>query len=546
MTHHSQHILQTAAALLAAVVCCACTQDDILPSETPDIPETAATSAGGIFVGGRDANGTRADNMPAIAGQCNADRMRIRYYTAWKGMKGTSQSFSAADMKMHNITNNGLSLQDNSVNLLPYLDGNKVDMAWRAGKASFAFFRHSVAYERRQAFLVTGLAYNDKDKDAFTTIPPTEELKYTNEVLMLPTGHGLDRATGNQTGMETVYTPELFYGILYPFPAEVKNGNYAELDNNYTGGQHYHWDSEGHETQSYYGITRTTDWLGVTHTNKSERHEVWEDGQNNKIDNGYIYNYEFDGDTNGDIDAMWVEGTAFRVVSQLNIKITNVPTNVGGVEVLATNVPVWMGLSGEHGGTVFATRPAYTGSELPAIRQYQGGYSCYPVTAASLSGLVKAGPVRICSINMENHYQEATVTCSSFLLPSELGMQLTLRVWFKPESLDDDDPPYHDKAIRPLHSALLTGSNANYNVSNAAIETTVPASSGAPQHGTRANPGDHALYVYDAGTFNFYSFANIRTTITVDYETVIRDDGESAGTIEVEPGFVQRHDYIAY
>lgn len=122
---------------------------------------------------------------------------------------------------------------------------------------------------------------------------------------------------------------------------------------------------------------------------------------------------------------------------------------------------------------------------------------------------------------------QTEVTLSTFLLPSEKGMRLRMRVIYRPATelaeQSDEEKEYKDFNIRPAESHFITGSDAaTYSVSDEIKDQ---------------DTGN--LYVYDNrdGHLCFYSYANVRVNIGGKFEDIAGESSNANITIEVIPGF---------
>ena len=213
-------------------------------------------------------------------------------------------------------------------------------------------------------------------------------------------------------------------------------------------------------------------------------------------------------------------GRIFRIVSQLNLHITEIPSEaIKKIELYGDNYPTEIILYGTHG-------------------------AFYPVTAANATtGEAQADDnntdlaqsdkyVLLDSKGIAGGTEE--ITLSTFLLPSEKGMHLKMRVYFynDPDQGNDDgtNPEYKDYDIRPDKSYLLDGGAATYTVAND-LHYESEASS----------PDD--LYIYDSrnGKLCFYSYSNVRVNMSGKLEDIVGETSTSDITIEVEPGFEKVH-----
>ena len=201
-----------------------------------------------------------------------------------------------------------------------------------------------------------------------------------------------------------------------------------------------------------------------------------------------------------------LEGRIFRAVSRFDLSVTDIPTNVEGLDLLVTNVPRVMGLSGSHG-------------------------TYYPVTAVTDTKDVTAAETVVASVDLADGQDEATL--SAFFLPSEVGMKMKLRVRMRSdreadELADDsqleDGKDYRDFDLLPPKSYFLTGEDADvYKVGD----------------DLKAEDGSGNLYVYDnRGGHNwFYSYANVLVTMHGKFENVAAETTTVDVEIEVEPNF---------
>lgn len=204
-----------------------------------------------------------------------------------------------------------------------------------------------------------------------------------------------------------------------------------------------------------------------------------------------------------------LEGRIFRAVSRFDLSLTDIPTNVEGLDLLVTNVPRVMGLSGSHG-------------------------TYYPVTAVTDTKDVTAAETVVASVDLAEGQDEATL--SAFFLPSEVGMKMKLRVRMRSDREADEQAAdgsanqpeagkdYRDFDLLPPKSYFLTGEDAAvYKVGD----------------DLKAEDGSGNLYVYDnRGGHNwFYSYANVLVTMHGKFENVAAETSTVNVEIEVEPNF---------
>ena len=197
-----------------------------------------------------------------------------------------------------------------------------------------------------------------------------------------------------------------------------------------------------------------------------------------------------------------LKGRIFRIVSQINLEVTEVEKSlVKRMELLANNIPTQITLYGSHGTN-------------------------YPVTACTADHTSGDEFVLLDKVSFEGEDEtgDTTVVLSSFFLPSEVGMKLRLRIEYKQE-IDSEGNKSKVYDLQPARSYFLTGDDAKvYNVGDGL-----------------KNGSD--LYVYDGRNYCFYSYANVRVNLSGHFENFATDTGDANITIEVEPNFEKDHHY---
>lgn len=235
------------------------------------------------------------------------------------------------------------------------------------------------------------------------------------------------------------------------------------------------------------------------------------EGQANWNQYGYFYYRNTTALSGSDNFTNPLSGHLYRIVSQINVNITEMPKNtVDHMELYMTNVPKTIGLYGTH-GNVYGT---------------DGIGRFYPITATTTTAnCVNSGANTL--VATTNTFADDEAHLSAFFLPSEVGGTLTLRVHYVAGAMkdaDDNDIPYHDFVIHPSKSAFLTGDNADvYSVQ------TVSLRSGSD------------LYVYNATENKFYSYANVRVNISGKYENIAAEKQDISVTLELEPSYERNH-----
>ncbi len=292
-------------------------------------------------------------------------------------------------------------------------------------------------------------------------------------------------ATGNHFAMPALaYTSadESLFSVSY-------TGRYIDLSLTLTGTQ---------TPELFFGRTKFTH--AVNPGGSYFDNEKW-------LDEGRNYYYQY-GITSRSYSNAPMSGHLYRIVSQINVGITEVPTElVDHLELYMTNVPNRLTLYGTHGNI-------YGSDDIGRF---------YPVTAVTSTTNCIDGNTLVATTN---DFTGDEAHMSAFFLPSEVGGELMLRVYYKPDAVKDalgNDVLQRDYPIHPGKSAFLTGDDADvYNVSSAL------------QNGSD-------LYVYNATSHKFFSYANVRVNIAGKYENVATEDQDVTVTLEVEPGYEREH-----
>ena len=196
-------------------------------------------------------------------------------------------------------------------------------------------------------------------------------------------------------------------------------------------------------------------------------------------------------------------GDIYRIVSQVNLKLSKVPADVKNIELLCSLLPKKTMLS-----------PLYDSKNDVATSH--GVF--YPVQAAN-SAADCLGSDEWTVVDSRQS-PEASTTLSTFLLPSEVGCQLRMRVAYKNATTNTFD-------IRPEKSVYFNPQNGGYNI----------IGDGELKH------SDTEYYIYNNLTYRFYSYSNVRVNLNADFTNATVDTQQISVTIEVEPAFVKKHEF---
>lgn len=240
--------------------------------------------------------------------------------------------------------------------------------------------------------------------------------------------------------------------------------------------------------EMYYGILRLIDgsWSPSGTGNR------WSSNDDNNDE--YMWYHIFSKDSG----SAALEGRIFRIVSQVNLTVTEIPDGiVEKIGLYTDNYPTEITLNGTHGAN----------------------YPVYAVTDTEKT--TKDKMVLLDEAGIEAGQE--SVTLSSFLLPSEVGMHFKLKVTYT--AVAGKEAEYYD--LRPQTSRYLTGADAAaYNVGDGL------------KHGS-----DLIVYDGNAGKFCFYSYSNVRVNMSGAFNNIAAETGEANITIEVDPNFEDLHKF---
>lgn len=196
-----------------------------------------------------------------------------------------------------------------------------------------------------------------------------------------------------------------------------------------------------------------------------------------------------------------VNGRLYRIVSQMNITLTDVPEGeIEKLELYVSDFPDRMTLFGNHGAFYHvATASHHSGSE----NEYVSVATC-------------------------DHFHKGEARLSTFLLPSDLGYRMKIRVYY-PEGkvFDSEGNPvrYKDCDIRPAKSVVMQGNDAEVYFD------------GAAEHLKQGRN----LFVYNDSEQRFYSYSNVRINLSGDFDNVLREVTPVDIRVEVCPAFQNDH-----
>lgn len=334
----------------------------------------------------------------------------------------------------------------------------------------------------------------------FTGYPSLDELKYEMTKGFDLSVVGYDRyaeancSLSKSEPVKYIYATALAYkaGEETRFTTELEEKKYSEPTLKVTAGQLI--------PELYYGVVHVDE-------NSATSSDQWDYCE--PVDEGKFQDDSFWwGKAAGGSSQLTFKfkGRIFRIVSQINLEVTEVEKALVDSMVLkADNYPRQITLYGTHGTN-------------------------YPVAACTASNTSGATSVALDHVAFaeKDTLGATTVRLSSFFLPSEAGMHLSLYIHYRDSVMDSYGSKYLEKTydLRPARSYYLTGADAKaYNVEKSELK----------------NGED--LYVYDGSNYCFYSYANVRVNLSGHFENFAASDSKPEITIEVEPNFEKEHYY---
>lgn len=209
------------------------------------------------------------------------------------------------------------------------------------------------------------------------------------------------------------------------------------------------------------------------------------------VNNNINYSYsekegitnQYNGGTSNRYDCQ-LEGVLYRIVSQLNVNISDINPNVKNLEMYLSNVPIKIGLYADHRSSVSAS-----GSD-------HGYY--YPVMAASDTTdktnphhIMK--PTKVCSVS---EFKDGNARLSTFILPSKVGRTVTIKATLNKAYFDAEKNTtlYNDTVIS---RTLKAGKDYNLDLPTSKVYFS-----------------NKELPVYKEATSEFMSYSNVRVNVS--------------------------------
>ena len=211
----------------------------------------------------------------------------------------------------------------------------------------------------------------------------------------------------------------------------------------------------------------------------------------------------------GTTETKALTGKLYRVVSQINVTISNVnPDLVDRMEMVLSNIPTEIGLYADH-----RTSISGNGSDH--------GFH-YPIVVAN-STQQSSGEVIVCKTS---NFHNGEAKLSTFLLPSQEGRSLKIHVYFKEDIYGGEDEEGNPKTFREK-----------------IYDIRPPKSFYIPADIAEAYFSSEPLCVYNVTDNKFFSFSNVRVNITGDFDNFFPDRIDVDMDIEVCSRYDNDHTY---
>ena len=206
--------------------------------------------------------------------------------------------------------------------------------------------------------------------------------------------------------------------------------------------------------------------------------------------------------------SMDLHGDLYRIVGQINLQISEILATVERIELFAEDLPKTIKLA-----------------------QLQKHGTLYPVEAvpASATDATVKGWTKIASKSRAQFADDGSTTLSSFILPSTKGCRLKMKAHYKGLTDEGNDTiRIKEYDLRPANSVVFADNDKMY------TSETLKASE---------TSGITSFYVYNNTTYRFFPFSNVRLNLKGNFDKVAFDSQEVKVEIEVEPGFVRKHEF---
>ena len=233
---------------------------------------------------------------------------------------------------------------------------------------------------------------------------------------------------------------------------------------------------------------------------------------------------------------IYFTGRIFRIVGQLNLNITEIPGEaVEKIELWGDNYPTSINLNGDHGEFYpVAWADTHTGEYTEPLKAATDEEQQDEWTESGKFVLLDS---------KELAEDDDETTLSTFLLPSKAGMHLRMRVYYRMGGDVTDDTEGTGETGGADTQAEQTEDKASTNYKDFEIRPESSVSLGEKttaiyKGGVTDANGNYYVYNNSQGEMCFYSYANVRVTMSGKFEHVAGETSTVDVNIEVDPGFV--------
>lgn len=316
-------------------------------------------------------------------------------------------------------------------------------------------------------FAFPAIAYNSKDEDKFSFPLETNNPTYNNLKLNIQSA----------TTDSEIDIPELYFGRLTPSGKDYESNNLRNA----------------HEAENM------------------------------------VYKYSYKASWETESDNLQLEGKLYRIVSQLNINISEVSTSVEKIEMYLSNVPTQIGLYAPHR------------SELGKEGKDRGYY--YPIVEASGNGqhITTETGILVCTVTNKD-FTDGTAKLSTFLLPSDRGRSVTVKAYIKSAEVEnvekseeentekskEEDEEKSDEEIvwKTIERARTLRASQSYSLDEATSKVYFSSTE---------------LPVYNAATSEFMSYPNVRVNVYGKLSEIFSEESDTNVKIEICPYYDGLH-----
>lgn len=205
---------------------------------------------------------------------------------------------------------------------------------------------------------------------------------------------------------------------------------------------------------------------------------------------------------------VWVdcqlEGSLYRIVSKLNVDISEINPNVKKLEMVLSNVPITIGLNREHRSSLSESQ---SGSD-------HGFY--YPVLAAADDPNLNYHCENATTVCSMSHFEDGRAHLSTFLLPSSKGRTVTINATIHNPTNDRDTV---------ISRTLRAGKD---------YKLDLPTS--------KVYYSQEELPVYTEATYEFMSYSNVRVNVSGKFSDIFSEQSKPNVVIEICPYYDGQHD----